>query len=301
MLKIYYNPIQVCEKHIEKSFSKSPLKPKLVLEGLKSKLKEDQYEVVDYTPYSKEDFKLAHYDAHINGVYEFNQEGELMENDLPWSKELVSSLEYTNASIYNTIKNSILDPEHIYASLTSGYHHSRPHMGIGFCTFSGQVIASLKVYEEFGAIGAYIDLDSHFGNSIEDTKVFNPKVNECIPEWANFNPRQSHFNQAYINELGSYLYTFLEQKILDGQCQYIVYCHGADSIEGDASGGGKVTLEQWHYCTTIFWTWYNQLCEKLGRKFPVSLSLFGGYRDDDFQYVIDAHVNDILMGLELKK
>lgn len=301
MLKIFYNPLQVCTEHMEGSFSKSPLKPKLVVEGLQSLLKQDQYEILDYIPYNKADFKLAHYDAHINGVYEYNQPGAIMETDLPWSQTLVKSLEYTNACLYNAIKASIENPEHIYLSPTSGYHHARPHMGLGFCTFSGQCIASLKMYEEKQAVGVYIDLDAHFGNSIDDTRIFNPLLNTCIPKWANYNPNLYLKNRAYINDFASYLYTFLQAKVLNNECQYIVYCHGADSIEGDDSGGGKVTLDQWHECTTIFWNWYNETCEKLGRKIPVSLSLFGGYRNDNYQYVIDAHTKDILIGLNIKK
>lgn len=299
MIKIHYTPKQVCDKHLDKSFSKSPLKPRLVVENLKTKLTDEQYQIVEFQPYTKEDFKVAHYDTHINGVYEYNNEGAFMENDLPWSKELVNSLEYTNASIHSAIRSSILEPQYIHLSPTSGFHHARPHMGIGFCTFSGQVIASIKNYKEFGAVGAYIDLDSHFGNSIEDTRVFNPELNKCVPDWANFNPRQKNMYREYINELGSYL-VFLEEKILNNECQYIVYCHGADSILGDDSGGGKVTLEQWHECTEIFWNWYNQLCTKLGKPFPVSLALFGGYRGSNFQYAVDAHVKDIMLGLELK-
>lgn len=300
MLKIYYNPLQVCETFIEKSFSKSPLKPRLVLEELQKQLTIEQYEILDIVPYNKEDFKLAHYDSHINGVYEFNKPGEFMENDLPWSPELVKSLEYTNGSLYTAIKNSILDPNNIHLSLTSGFHHARPHMGLGFCTFSGQCIASLKMYEEQKLIGCYIDLDAHFGNSIDDTRVFNPLLNTCIPKWANYNPHQKLKNRGYINDFASYLYTFLQAKVLNNEINYIVYCHGADSIEGDDSGGGKVTLEQWHECTTIFWNWYNETCEKLGKKIPVSLSLFGGYRNDNYQYVIDAHTKDIIYGLEHK-
>lgn len=301
MLKILYNPLQVCDKFIEKSFSKSPLKPRLVLESLESKLTKEQYEILDFEPYTKEDFKLAHYNTHINGVYEFNEPGKLMENDLPWSEELVKSLEYTNASLYNAIKLSIDNPNDIYISLTSGFHHARPHMGLGFCTFSGQCIASLKIYEELQLVGCYLDLDGHFGNSIDDTRIFNPKLNECIPTWANYNPKQKLKHRAYINDFASYLYTFLQEKILNNEIHYIMYCHGADSIDDDSSGVGKVTLEQWYECTKIFWNWYNETCTKLGKQLPVSLSLFGGYRNDDFNYVIEAHTNDIILGLINKK
>ena len=59
-------------------------------------------------------------------------------------------------------------------SPTSGFHHARPEGGSGFCTFSGQVIASLKIYEEKKLVGAYLDLDGHYGNSIEDSRKLFP-------------------------------------------------------------------------------------------------------------------------------
>ena len=270
MLIIHYNDLQVCDKYMEKSFSKSPLKPKLVLDGLKEKLNNNQYLIKDFKPYIKDDFKLAHYNTHINYVYDLNEEGTIMENDLPWSKELVTSLEYTNASLYSSIKSSIEDPSNVHISLVSGMHHARPHMGIGFCTFSGQCIASIKLYNELNVKGCYIDLDAHFGNSIDDTRIFNPLLNECIPRWANYNPQQKLKNRSYINDFGSYLYTFLENRILNEEINYIVYCHGADSIEGDDCKNGKVTLEQWYECTEIFWVWYKQLCKKLNKQFPVT-------------------------------
>lgn len=302
MLKIHYNEKQVCTKHIEKCVSKSPLKPKLVLESLIKKLNKDSYIIEDIIPLNREDFKLAHTERYINSIYDINKDGDILENRLPWSNELLTSLEYTNGSLYQAIKHSIKQPEIVHISLTSGFHHAQPNSSYGFCTFSGQCIASLKIYNELLLTGCYIDLDAHFGNSIEDTRRFNKNINDCIPRWANFNPNDNYLDQQdYINEFEHFLNNTLAQKIRDKECHYIVYCHGADSIEGDDLNQGILSRENWLKCSHIFWQWYHNLCNELKYYIPVSISLFGGYREDDYKYVIDAHTDDILLAEKYNK
>lgn len=296
-LKIYYNPKQVCEKYIEKSVSKSPLKPKMVAEKIKETYPESSYEFIsDFEPFDKNEFIKAHTEEYVDKVYNFNQPGEKLCSSLPWSEELVRSLEYTNASLYEAIKGSILNPEFIHLSCSSGFHHSTPDSGYGFCTFSGQCIASLKIYEETCKVGCYLDLDAHYGNSIEDTRKYNPLINECIPKWANHNPEVEM--GSYIEAFTNYLENVLTEKILNNECHYVVYCHGADSIDGDDLKADHVSLNEWFLCTKIFWTWHRNISKKLGRSFPVSMSLFGGYRKNDYEYVINAHVNDIRISLQ---
>ena len=80
-------------------------------------------------------------------------------------------MRYTNASLYHAIEHAVAHPEQVALSSTSGFHHARPTGGGGFCTFSGQVIAAVKIYREHRLVGAHVDLDGHFGNSIEDSQT----------------------------------------------------------------------------------------------------------------------------------
>ena len=109
-------------------------------------------------------------------------------NELTWSEQFADSVRYTNASLCHAIEHSIAHPEQLTFSPTSGFHHARPRGGGGFCTFSGQVIAAVKLFRKHHMVGAHIDLDGHFGNSIEDSRAFVAKLNQAIPPGCNINP-----------------------------------------------------------------------------------------------------------------
>ena len=108
----------------------------------------------------------------------------------------------------------------------------------------------------------------------------------------------------HINDLKRNLQN-LEEAIIDGQIGYVVWCHGADSHEWDDLGF-QCSTEQWLECSTIFWNWVKSMDKKLGRPLPVSCALFGGYRKDDYQSVLNLHTADfvecmnILLNLEVK-
>jgi acetoin utilization deacetylase AcuC-like enzyme len=168
-IKIHYSPKQVLAKDSGGNFSKSPLKPKRLIENFEAEGLIGHFEIVeDFTPYTNKDFKTAHTKRYVNSFFSGQKGCE--SNGLDWSTQFAESVRYTNASLHAAIKGSILEPEHVHFSPTSGFHHARPDGGSGFCTFSGQVIASIKILEEFGVSGAYLDLDGHFGNSIEDSR-----------------------------------------------------------------------------------------------------------------------------------
>jgi acetoin utilization deacetylase AcuC-like enzyme len=296
---VYYNPKQVLTDNIEKSKSKSPLKPKLVVEELQ-RIMGDKVKIKDdFEPYDYEDFLHAHTVQHVNYVYDFNQPGALLDSDIPWSKNLVESLEYTNACLYNAIKHSINNTNDLVLAPVAGFHHAQPNNGLGFCTFSGQVIASIKIYRETKKRGCYLDLDGHFGNSIEDTRKFNYMVNKAIPQGYNFNPNGKYSiqrtGQEYVDYVKEFLYEDLTLAFTANQIDYVVWCHGADSHEDDDYPGQVNTL-QWLECSKIFFEWVKFMKTTHNIEVPVTLCLFGGYRHDDYQSVISLHCAEMVMG-----
>lgn len=293
-IKTFYNHLQVMETNINKSTSKSPLKPKLLLKYLqKLKFYDDFIELEhSFKPFEKSDFLIAHTEKYVDAVFE-GKKPLCSSNCLPWSKELVTSLCYTNASLYNAMHYASQNPDNIAFSVTSGFHHARPDSGGGFCTFSGQVIASVRLYREYGLRTAWLDLDGHYGNSIEDTRYYVPDLNMAVPVGYNINP--SGMNQNYIKSLKSNL-DFLEEAILNNQIDCVVWAHGADSHEDDDMGSACSTKE-WVECSKMFYSWVKQLNEKRGKPLPVTLTLFGGYREDDYQSVLELHVSDIVQCL----
>ena len=288
-MEVFYTPKQVnTGGNMDRSFSKSPLKPKLVVDKLLSGKCGDKVIIHDFKGLTQEDFEIAHEKSYVE---EFLVGGKRSDsNGIPWSEELVDSVTYTNGSLYYAIKYATENKNSFVLSPTSGFHHARPSGGSGFCTFSGQVIASVKRYRETGAKGAYLDLDGHFGNSIGDSSEFCPDVDKAIT--LNFNPTES--GEHYIAELYDGL-EILERQIEAG-IDYVVWCHGADSHEDDDLGG-QVNTEQWLRCSEIFYK-FVQKKRTQGYNVPVVTSLFGGYRDD-YDFVINLHVADIEMGMEI--
>jgi hypothetical protein len=152
------------------------------------------------------------------------------------------------------------------------------------------VISSIKLYEEFGVSGAYFDLDGHFGNSIEDTREFNPLLNFAIPKGCNVNP--SGKNKTYLKSFETSLER-VGQLIKENKIHYVVFAHGADSHEDDDIGGGCDT-KHWLLCAIRFSEWVNKISHEIGRPLPVTLALFGGYRSDNYNAVLDLHLKSIL-------
>lgn len=297
-LKVFYTPKQVLtHKNINVSTSKSPLKPMLLMQMLERLGLNNLIEVEgNFPPFTNEYFQIAHHKSWITKFFEGKPGCEA--NGLPWSKDLTETVRYTNASLYNSIRYSIMNPDTPCFSPTSGFHHARPNSGSGFCTFSGQVIASVKIFREFGIAGSYLDLDGHYGNSIEDTREFQPELNKAVPNTPdfnyNFNPVGNDLN--YIKSLREGL-SKIGEAIIAEKIGYVVWCHGADSHEDDDLGG-YVNTEHWMMASKIFYSWVNEMDELLHAlnrpSLPVAISLFGGYREDSYESVLSLHTGDLV-------
>ena len=292
-IKVFYTEKQVnLNKNIISTTSRSPLKPYLLMKAFEGTGIGQHLEVDgSFEPLTNEDFKKAHIDSYVEGFFN-GTPGVCTRNSLPWSPELAASVRYTNSSLYNALRHAYLNPEQVCFSPTSGFHHAGPSGGAGFCTFAGQVIAAVKLYEEFKISGAVLDLDGHFGNSIEDCRGYAKDLDLAIPRGFNVNPRGN--DEDYHAYLVAHL-SKIETAVLNNEIQYVMWCHGADSHEIDDLGG-QVSTEWWVQCSKTFYAWVAQLdakLEALGRTpLPVTLSLFGGYRKDDYGSVISLHVKD---------
>jgi acetoin utilization deacetylase AcuC-like enzyme len=277
------------------NYSRSPEKPRLLREFLIDKgLYSNFNEISAWEPYTREDFLAAHEALYVDNFFA-GVAPDCASNSLEWSKQFADSVRYTNASLYHAVKSALENPRTIALSPVSGFHHARPYGGSGFCTFSGQAIASLKLYRDCKSVGAYIDLDGHYGNSIEDTREFaGADLDAAVPPGFNINPDGSH--KRYIADLDAKL-KILEKKVLAGGIHYIVFCHGADSHEWDELGS-QCTTDEWFECSKMVYSMVKRLDEKLGRPFPLALALFGGYRHDHYDSVLNLHAGDLAICLE---
>lgn len=295
MLHAFYTPKQVNDDNtMDDSVSKSPLKPKLVMEALlKGKFKDKIQVHGDFEALTRDDFLIAHTETYVDA---FTQGIKPLceSNSIPWSEKLVSTVGYTNASYHNAVKYATENPNSLALSPTSGFHHAMPHKGLGFCTFSGQVISAVKIWRDTGKVGAIIDNDGHYGNSIGDSIKYCPDIKDAIH--SNINP--IGVNKQYVDDFKRKLYE-LEVPILYKSIDYLVWCHGADShSEDDFVMDAKVDTEYWLECSDIFFEFVNKM-RGMGCNVPVVMSLFGGYREDNYDFVIKLHQMDIEMGMEI--
>jgi acetoin utilization deacetylase AcuC-like enzyme len=289
--KLNYTPV---EKN--SNFSESPEKPAKFIEYLKKKDLLKHFAIEEsFPPFEKQDFYIAHQKKWVDDF--FSGSGKLQRKNIlgiPWSAEYANSVKYTNSCLYHAIRQSIVNPDEICLAPVSGFHHANPRTGALFCAFSGQVIASYKIYKEFGLSGCYIDLDGHYGNSIDNSYGFVPELEKAIPkDIGNINIGSRH--GEYIKELKEKL-TLLRANILQKKIHYVVFCHGADSHEDDDLGT-QLTTEEWFHCSELVYGMVKELQTGHGIRLPLSLCLFGGYRKDDFDSVLALHAGDLVICL----
>jgi len=286
----FFHPFLACEHKADLNYSKSPAKPARLMAYLATKGLADCLEIRDDFPLLEDkDFHLAHTATYVEDF--FSGKGLCESNNLRWSHEFATSVRYTNSSLWAALRNSLCHPAEVSFSPTSGFHHATPERGGGFCTFSGQVIASLKAWESFAAVGCYIDLDAHFGNSIEDSRRFAPDLDQAVPKAYHFNGSQT--DGEYFAMLETFVRGTLEPALLAGSVQYVVWCHGADSHRDDQLGH-QCTTRWWLRCADFFWSWIAEMDAAQGRPVPVSCALFGGYRDDHYNSVLSLHTGDLM-------
>ena len=287
----------VFEAHNQNS-SLSPEKPRRLLEFLDRHGLLRHFEMeADFDPFDRDDFYIAHEKAYVDSFFSDQIERKYSRMlGLKWSKAFAETVRYTNASFYRAIAECVRHPEQVSFSPAGGFHHAIPRKGLLYCSFSGQVIAATKLYREQGVSGCFIDLDGHYGNSIDKSYDFVPDLERAVPrEIGNINIGSHH--RAYIDELREKL-AVLKDYISDGRIHYVVFCHGADSHEWDDLGH-QLTTAEWVECADIFYTFIFDLQRELNRQIPTCVTLFGGYRKDDYDNVLSLHTADLTACLNI--
>lgn len=279
------------------NYSKSPTKPRRFLEFLQKTPMWNYVELSSaFEPLTREDLLVAHTPAYVDSFLK-GMGWRSTSNGLAWSREFRDSVLLTNSCLRAAITAAVDNPSQVTMAPVSGFHHATPDSGQGFCTFSGQVITALQLYRERGLRGVWVDLDGHFGNSIEDSRKFAPDLNEAIPEWANVNPKGRH--QEYLDDLWAKL-TVVVEHATNGEVDYIAFAHGADSHEWDQLGS-QCTTEEWLKAAEMV---YTQLAVRLNqwgwspKPVALTMALFGGYRDDHPESVLGLHAADLAVCLD---
>lgn len=293
-LAIYYRD-DMAPADSPTNYSKSPTKPRRFLEYLRQ-TPVWQYAKLrgGFDPMTREQLLLAHEARYVDAFVAGEPRWLAESNGLAWNAQFRDSVLLTNASLLAALSAAVDHPQVLAMAPVSGFHHARPGGGSGFCTFSGQVVAAVQLYRERGLRGAWVDLDGHFGNSIEDSRDFAPDLRSAIAPGLNINPSGAHAD--YLESLSASLGQLVRRATL-GELDYVCVAHGADSHEWDQLG---------HQCTTAEWLraarlTYAALAEirKLKPQVGVALTLFGGYRDDHPESMLALHAMDTAIALEI--
>lgn len=276
-------------------YTQTPAKPKLMMDFLeRNDLSEYFLLDGDFPPLCREDFYIAHTKDMVDSFFDKGKTSRIL--NIEWSPEYAESVKYESASLYYAIRYAVQQPEEVCFSPSAAFHHANPTRGALFCAFSGQVIASMKVYYEFALCGAYIDLDGHYGNSIDNSRDFVKDIDKAIsPVCGNINIMSSH--EKYLDELRSNL-SILGTEITRGRVHYVVFCHGADSHEWDELAS-QLTTDEWVECSRIVYSFIKEIESTTQRQIPVIITLFGGYRRDDYNSVLSLHTADLVTCLNI--
>ncbi len=291
-VSLYYRPEMAVMSDPQGNFSKSPSKPRRFVEHLLAGPLAAHVELRgDFSPLTDDQLRTAHTAGYVRSFF---AGGALARsNGLAWTAEFAESVRYTNGSLRAALMGALAEPARIALSPTSGFHHASPGSGAGFCTFSGQVIASLEAYRTLGVSGAWIDLDGHFGNSIEDSRRFARDLRAAVPEWAHVNPMGTGID--YLCDLEERL-DEVADGLLNGRLGYVAFAHGADSHEWDDLGY-QCTTRQWLRASELVYGMVEAVSLELGRPVPLVTALFGGYREDDPTSVLELHCADLAVAL----
>lgn len=294
IVSVFYRPEMTVARDPRGNYSKSPSKPgRFMVHARETPLAPHLRVEPAFAPLAPDDFLVAHERGYVEGFFA-GEDPHATSNGLAWSPAFADTVRYTNGSLVAALEAALETPSCLALSPTSGFHHAQPDAGSGFCTFSGQVIAALRAWRARRVRGAWIDLDGHFGNSIEDTRDFAPDLDEAIPRGCNVNPSGSH--RAYLRDLSRKL-DALGARVLSGEIGYVCVAHGADSHEWDDLGG-QCTTAEWLEASRRVYRAIRGWSARLARPVPVVLALFGGYRDDAPDSVLELHVADLAIAIE---
>jgi len=122
-----------------------------------------RFEIREPVPVEEMDLLRVHSPEYVRAV-RTGEPRELAESQkFPWSPELYPSVRLTSGGLYAAADHALKTG--ISAALASGFHHSMPDHGEGFCTFNGLVVTLEKLRRE-GKLqrAAVLDLDLHYGN-----------------------------------------------------------------------------------------------------------------------------------------
>jgi acetoin utilization deacetylase AcuC-like enzyme len=163
-------------------------------------------------------------------------------------------------------------------SLSSGLHHARYGMGMGFCTFNGLVIAAREALASDANSVLILDLDAHCGGGTAALIANDPKVWQIDVSVSDYDryPNSDRKRLEIVEDCAQYLPTV--RRVLDEadhrglKFDLCLYNAGMDPHEHCSIGGKKgITHDVLAERERKVFQW----CR--ARRMPIAFVLAGGY------------------------
>jgi acetoin utilization deacetylase AcuC-like enzyme len=166
----------------------------------------------------------------------------------------------------------------VSGSLSSGLHHARRDLGVGFCTFNGLALAAGSALDS-GAVSVLIlDLDAHWGGGTASLIGGDPRIwqlDVTVSGFDVYDPGQ-RMRAVLVREPGEYLEVIRRE--LDAlrrrgpRFDLCLYNAGMDPFEGCSIGGlAGITRPILEERERLVFAW----CRERGT--PIAFVLGGGY------------------------
>jgi len=267
-------------------------------------------EIVPPPPVSRQELLRVHSADYISAV-ETGQPRDLAESQkFPWSPELYPSVLLTSGGVLAASETALHDG--VSGVLASGFHHSGPAHGEGFCTFNGLVVA-LEHLRATGKIrtAAVLDLDLHYGNGTASLAATRPWLRALSlygnDYWDNVpyrDVRQRHHSDGPNHQSiplipgandGAHLLSLLDKHLpwlLEPEKpDLLLYQAGADPLRDDPYSPLDLGHEDLFRRDRAVFDF------ALDHRIPVAWTLAGGYTPE-IEKIVRVHTNTALACLE---
>ncbi|MEI7764140.1 MAG: hypothetical protein WCI85_12980 [Comamonadaceae bacterium] len=241
-------------------------------------------------PLSPEQLALAH-DPHYVSAVQTGSPLELAQSQgFTWDPGLWSMVLASSGGAVAAALDAMRSG--LAGSLSSGLHHARRSVGLGYCTFNGLVIAAREAIAAGARSVLILDLDAHCGGGTASMIGNEPRIWQLDVSVDNYDSYESsdriHLHMvvssdAYLSDIANSL---REVALRGPRFDLCLYNAGMDPFEGCSDGGlTGITRDMLASREQMVFNWCRQ------QELPVAFSLAGGYIGEklDQQGLVDLH------------
>jgi acetoin utilization deacetylase AcuC-like enzyme len=247
-------------------------------------------ELIEPAPLARDQLAAVHHADYIRAI-ETGEPRDLADSQgFPWNAGLWPMVLSSNGGVVAAARAA--REGRPAGSLSSGMHHARYGMGVGFCTFNGLAMAAREALAEGAKSVLVLDLDAHCGGGTAALIADEPRawqIDVAVSVYDSY-PSSQRVWLEIVENSEDYLPT-VRRKLDEADRRGLnfdlcLYNAGMDPHEDCSIGGKKgITHEVLAERERMVFEW----CR--GRRLPIAFVLAGGYvsRGLDQQGLVDLH------------